>query len=61
MESIKSKTIEELMDVFDVIYDEQDHPIFTNEFGEYITDEFGSYDEAFGAWIAYELMNEEAA
>lgn len=57
MNSIKSKTIEELMNIFDVVFDSQDHPIFTidNEF----YDNFYGYDEAFGRWIAYELITED--
>lgn len=47
--SINKKTIDELMYIFDVIFDAQEHPIFINE---------NAFDAAFGAWISYELMNE---
>lgn len=43
-------TIKELMYCFDTIFDAQEHEIFERE--------FNSYDEAFGAWIAYELEQE---
>ena len=43
-------TIKELMNCFDTIFDAQEHEIFECE--------FSSYNEAFGAWVAYELAQE---
>lgn len=54
-------TIKELQFVFDVIFDAQEHPIFCDENGDWdenALDRFGSYNAAFGAWIAYELQLE---
>lgn len=54
--TITTKTIAELMLVFDTIFDSQEHPIFEDE-----EQEFTGYEEAFGCWIAYELLNDEVA
>ncbi len=53
--TITKMTIEQLMLVFDVIYDSQDHPIFEDD-GQ----EFTGYEEAFGCWIAYEMLNDDS-
>ena len=57
MKSFEEHTLKELMFIFDTVYDAQEHPIFQDEHGFNIENAFESYDEAFGAWIAYVLDN----
>ena len=56
LQEFKSLSITELENIFDTIFDANDHPIFFDEFGCEI--EFDSYNKAFGAWVAYVLEND---
>lgn len=55
MKSFEEHTLKELIFIFDTVYDAEEHPIFHDEHGFHNESAFESYDDAFGAWVAYEL------
>jgi hypothetical protein len=56
LQEFKSFTIAELENIFDTIFDANDHPIFFDEHGCEIV--YESYNEAFIAWVVYVLDND---